>query len=399
MLMPLLTRLYAVEAFGYFAIYVAMTNLIGIFSTLRLEQTVPIAEDQREADAVSTLTVLMSLIAGLAVAVATTIPQVRGLLPTMKQDWYIWGLTAASATFMGWIQILTQRLLRNGKLKYAAMRHIAEKASFLIIAIWAASAKHTNGGLIVAQTVGNFVAVLMLMIGCAWLPKITFHEMFRLARKYSDFPRLNTASMALQLFTTQLPILLYSYYFTPEFLGYLNLAQRLAEAPNTVVSGALAPVFYRRLLTAGKHQYRRIFLRTTLWSATAFSIPMILFALNAQTIIDFVFGAKWHASMPFFLALAPLTVTRLCYMIQQCWLIMLRHLDVDLKISALLLAAQGLGIFIGLFFFSTLLEPVIAAAALTSVVYIAGMIWISRLIHRAHTAPLPQPLSAEASLT
>ena len=37
MLMPLLTRLYAVEAFGYFAIYVAMTNLIHQAITVKLE--------------------------------------------------------------------------------------------------------------------------------------------------------------------------------------------------------------------------------------------------------------------------------------------------------------------------------------------------------------------------
>ena len=379
-LMPVLTRLYPVESFGYFAIFIAAANLIGAFSTLRLEMTIPIAADQEEANQMSSITAGFSLAAGVVFGLLFLFPQVRALLPSMDQAWQTWFLIALSAVLVGWIQILTQRVLRAGNFRVAALRHILDKGLFIVAALLAAKLKFTVSGLILAQTLGYSISVLVLFWGCAWLPSIHLGDVRRLAKKYSDFPRLNTMSVGFQLISTQLPILLYSNYFPVAEIGFLNLAQRLAELPNTIMTSALASVYYRRILSAAREQSRRIFLRTTLWTAIALIVPSLILAFWAGPLIRIVFGAKWELSAPFLLALLPLTITRLNYVLQQSWLLIMRRLDLDLKVSALVLMAQILGMGVGIYYFSTLLAPVVLASALTSVVYLLGLAWVYREI-------------------
>lgn len=382
--MPVLTRMYPVESFGYFAIYLAFSNLTGIFATLRLEMTIPLAENEAEADHLSSITSGLVLAVGILLAAAFATPGARALLPSMDQSYSTWVLIALSAALIGWVQVITQRILRNGRLKFISIRHIVDKGSFIVISLTVAKLGFTATGLIIAQTAGTLLSVVVLLLGSAWWPRIHVGRIRLLLRKYSDFPKYNTLSMAMGLASNQLPTLFYSNLFSVQSLGFHNLAQRVADAPNTAVTSALGMVFYRRVLNAQPQQYKRIFLRALMWSGLAFLVPAILVSLIAQPLFSFAFGEKWVPAVPYFLALLPLTVARMSFTLQQGLLIAMRRLDIDFRISALVLGAQVLGIALGTTLTDTLLGPVMVASLLSTVVYGYALILIYRLVLKAN---------------
>ena len=385
---PVLTRIYPVEGFGYFAVYAAIATIIGVFSTLRLEMAVPIAEDQPEADQMSALCLAMALSVGAFLLMIFAVPQVRELFPSMDQRFGTWALIAVAAVLVAWVQVITQRVLRNGRLKYISIRHIVEKSLFLGVAFLAAHLEFTFTGLIIGQTVGSFGSVVVLFLGSAWRPRLDTASITRLFKKYSDFPKFNSLSMALQLGSNQLPTLIYSNLFPVQGLGFLNLAQRVADAPSTIVTSALAAVFYRRVIDAPRDAYRRIFLRGLLWCFLVFALPAVVVSLYAEPLLRFVFGEPWAAAAPYFVALIPLTVARLSFTLQQGILIVMRRLDIDLRISGMVLGAQIAGMIAGIYLTDDLLGPVMLASIFSAIVYAYSLVMIYQLVNQKPVSQL-----------
>lgn len=85
---PFLTRLYSAESFGVFAAFYALTSIIGMVSTLRLDQALPIIEEVKERISLARLSILRGRLVqpvfycyGLSLPLETgsTHPWMRGL--------------------------------------------------------------------------------------------------------------------------------------------------------------------------------------------------------------------------------------------------------------------------------------------------------------------------------
>ena len=378
--MPLLTRLYGSESFGIFAVYYSIANIAGIPSNLRFDLTIPIAENDEESAVLSSLSFVLALITGLLVGMIFFIPAARDLFKTMPQGYMVWILTSVSIVLIGWIQVFAQRLMRNGRLKYLSARHIVERLGFVIFALIAFNFGLSLTGLIWAQTLALFLSLLAIVFGARWKFQFSLKQTLIVMKKYGDFPRKNVASTALQLLTSQLPMIIYSRFFSASELGYLSLSQRLIDTPNSLIMSSLNVVYYRRLLVATRTHYQRIFLRSVSLGILAFGLPCLLAAVVAGPVFTWLFGVNWLPSSVFFVALLPLAFTRLMYSIHQSYLLIMRKLSVDLYLSGALFAAQLLGIFVGVHYSSQLLTPVLVSSNLAALVFGLGLIIIFKVV-------------------
>ncbi len=388
--MPVLSRLYSIEAFGYFAIYLAGSNLIGTFSTLRFEIVIPLAETDQDALRLSTLSCVNALLIGLIFALFFAFPQTRSWVPSMFQDYLPWFLMILSAVFIGWSQTFTQRLLRNGNIKMMAVRVMADRLSFIGFALLAGFWGHFDFGLMWAQSIGVVVGAITLFVGAWWCPQ--FNGLIFVWRKFSVLQRSSLASMFLQLTGQQGTTLLYSVLFPVQSLGFYNLAQRLAEAPVNLVSSALGTAYYRRLLAADPPSLLRIYRRTMLWSLLIFVFPGIAVASLAHWLIPILFGQKWEASVGYFLVLLPLAVIRLIFMLQQGIVLRLQRLDLDMKFSFFVLLSQIIGILLGLSYNQTLIAALAGVSVVGSVTYVICLRIIYRLARAQRDQGLINPL-------
>ncbi|MGE0526240.1 MAG: oligosaccharide flippase family protein [Bdellovibrionales bacterium] len=372
--MPLLTRLYSSEDFGFFAVYYSIANIVGLFSTFRFEIAIPIASNDAESSDISTValfTVMVVVVLAGLFLFAFAAKSEMGSLIYPKGGWVA---VVISSFCVGAIQIGTQRLIRTGRLRFISARHIAEKTGFvvfaLLMAVWD---KKIPGGLIWSQTAAFAVGLIILLRGSPWKIKWSFRRILSVARKYSDFPRKNSLSTLLQILTLQLPAPVYSAFFGAEQVGYLNLAQRLVEAPNTLITGSISAIFYRRILQAPRVQFRRIFLRTMGWYALLITPPLLLSGIYASPLITWLFGSEWQPAAVFFVALLPIAFSRLIYMVQQSYLMVIRDLGLDLKISATLFLLQFSGLGAGLLISDSLATVVQMSSWLLATAYLIGV--------------------------
>lgn len=395
--MPWLTRLYAVESFGYFAVYWALCNLVGLFSTLRLELTIPIAENESEARRLSALASWLTCGCVAVMLALSLLPPVRALITSFPSDLAPWLLTVLSSLFVGWMQTATQSCLRAGRLTHLSLRHLVDRGGFIGLAIVLAHYGFDRLGLIVAQTVSLGLSLALLRTGSPLYLFVADKRLKALLHKYRDFPQKTAPSAILQMLTSQLPILAYSSLFPAREIGYLSLAQRLIDAPNTVVQGSLSAVYYRRLAGAQPSEYRRIFTRTLLWSVLAFGVPCAIAAIYARDVMRVGFGPEWAASGLYFICLLPAAFTRLVFLVQQTLFYVLRRLDLELYTSVALFVAQMTAIAVGLSLGASLLTPILSGSVLTALVFTWSLARLWREVKaRALTNVDPEPAATPA---
>ncbi len=375
--MPLLARVYGSEPFGIFAVYFAISNLIGTPSNLRFELAIPIAKNESEAAAVSTLALLLTLAISLLFAIVFFFEWPRHFFVVIPSGYSVWCLTAVSVLLLGLTQIFVQRCIRLGRLRSMSLRPIVERVGFVLFAIGAFNFNFEATGLIWAQTLALAVSLLTIVMGAMWTPqRAGIKEVFR---KFSDFPRKNLPSTFLQQASAQLPMLVFARFFSPQELGYLSMAQRLTDAPVSLLSGSVSVVYYRRILQAARESYRSIFMRTLILGALTLGVPCLLAGIFADPILDFLFGPKWEPSHIFFVLLLPMAFFKMLYWVHNSYFFVLRRLGPELVLSIALLSVQVIGVALGLTVWHSLSAVIALTANAMAVVYFAGLIALYRI--------------------
>ena len=387
--MPLLTRVYPASSFGYMALYLAIVNIVGLFSNFRLEMSIPLPKDAVQAGMLSWLCLGLALgVALIALVVLLLFPFGR-YMQSMPSGSLFPFLVFAGITALGVIQTLAQVKVRLHQLKIMALRHIAERVAVIAVA-FALPTLDTEYGLIWAQAAGYAASILVLSAGgdgsfaLAWRqPWANFKAIFKM---YSDFPLKNSASMALQALTTQTPAIVYSVFFSAAQIGQLSVVQRIIDAPNTIVGSSLAVSYYRRMLDSTPAERWRIFSRVTLLSVPLIAIPALIAFIFAEPIMHLLVNRNMTEAPTYLRLLLPAAVFRLIYLLQATLFMVGRRLDLDLTVAALTLVFTGLALGVGVTIGEDLHTPVALNSLAQAVTFGCGFVmlgWLARSYKRS----------------
>lgn len=380
LVMPLLTRLYTADSFGRFALFWALTTILGTFATLRLELALPMVEDDRERIDLARLAFFCAVIG--ATGFAAIWSAIR------PHDLAFGAAIAAASALMSGVSIEVQLAIHQGRLKILSMRYVTEK--LVVLGASLGFSQWQGAGLLTAQILGLGASVIIIGIATksplfgSWRSPAGGRR--RLLAKYRDFPTKSGAASLLQMLTAQLPSLMFSAWYPVSRLGQYNLAQRITEAPNTAVASSLATVVYRRLLAAPPSDRPRIFARTLRWTTIVLLPPLVALGLVTRPFVTYGFGPSWEPAHVFLLALLPLVFFRLLYMVGQFSFLVLRQMENDLIVSATTCAGVAMGIGIGYFGFDSMTVSVALASGLASLSYLHGVYLIARHLRIGATA-------------
>lgn len=67
LLMPIVSRIYAPDEMGDYGLYVAISSIAGLLSTLRLDLAIILADENEEASGLLWLAISLSILAGIVV--------------------------------------------------------------------------------------------------------------------------------------------------------------------------------------------------------------------------------------------------------------------------------------------------------------------------------------------
>lgn len=301
---PVLYRIYSKVDYGTLGLYMAITGIIGVFSTMQYLQPILLEKEDDEAKKVMWLNRVINVVVTLLVFLL-----VIGLGKYVGQwlnneaiiPWLY--LIPVSIFFSGQNEIF--KVWANRKKKFKIMSFNALLTASLVPAVSITVGVFNNGplGLFLGILTSQIVPPIILLITLTknedlGLKYLDWSAIKIKAKIYSNFPLYSLPSEFINRFSNLLPVFMLSMYVGPAVVGVYNLCLRMLGLPIQLIGGAIAEVFKQKATQDynEKGNFNNIF-KKTLKSLSLISIvPTLIILFWAPEIFSFVFGGKWLES-------------------------------------------------------------------------------------------------------
>lgn len=307
MISPIIARLYTPADFGAFAFYSSILSLLTVASTGRYELAITLPAEDSDAKTLCALIMLMVGITSVLATVAGFIVSSCGIGTTANSLpeglLYFLPLSILSA---GAYQVLYSLALRGGNFQQMSTAKISSSVFGALSNVAAGLSKLGSAGLVVAsiaaQTAGSATLVWRhLRSSRGEFKGITVTKMMTLAKTYYRFPLYSMPSDFLNAAAQQMPVLLFSSYFSASVVGYYSFAMRILGLPVALISSSVTDAFRNRATSDLQREgnCRNIFDKTFLGLFWIGLGPFLVFTVFAPSLFEFVFGKEWREAGEF----------------------------------------------------------------------------------------------------
>jgi len=367
---PIISRLFAPEAFGVLTVF---TSLVGIFTVvicLRYEFAIVLPEDDEDAANLMGLCVLIALGISILASLYLIIfahPLVD-LLKAPDLYGFLW-LIPIGLLIQGLFQALNYW---NTRTKHFGRLSIARvSASFTTSALpifLALVGGATAGSLVFSYIAGTLVFTCVLAVQVLTENGPFFYRFIRRSgilinlKRYRKFPLVDSWGSFINNLSWQLPSLMLLYFFSKTVVGYYSLSNRLILLPLTLLGSSIAQVFYQRsaeLRSNPENLSKSVELVFRRLVAIGL-FPAVVLGVAGPQLFSIVFGANWLEAGRYAQILSP-------------WMFVL-FISSPLGILFATLERQELSLIVNLFILATRFAA-LAIGGLTHNVYLALIIW------------------------
>lgn len=313
---PLLTRLYTPEQFGFFAVFGALSAILGVAIGLRYEFAVPVVRDDEEAVALVALTALASclLSAALAVALLFQGAPLAALVGLGDRSDILWLLPAALLLW-GVGSGLSFWSIRQGLFRLNGANRIVQFGTQAVGQVGFGLLGLGGVGLVLGYVLGyvtRFVhlALALPRLELARLCRPALGRLWQALRHHWHYPAFSASSSLLQSACHMLPAILVALLYGPAMAGLFALSQRVVALPVRLFSDSASQVFLGEIAKADRERLIRLFKRTTLLFLGIGSVGMLPLLLAGPWLFALVFGDAWREAGVIVQLLVPLHLTR-----------------------------------------------------------------------------------------
>ncbi len=396
--LPILTRIYSPEEYGFAGLFAAIVLCVTAVSTLRYEYAIPIPSRPRGARQVTAAALI-------AAAAVTTITGVGAVLTVLVlphfvglSEWQFVGLLVLAVTAISLFNVGRAWATRKQEFGRLAAARIQQGVAGVGVQIGLGFAGFGVAGLILGQIASQSAGAARLL---RLMPTPLLDGVAWAARRYRNFPLYDTWSGLLNVGSAQAPVILFAALFSPVLVGYYAFATRIVAAPISLVGQAAARVFLPHIIEENRSgSGAAAVLKLT--SALAYiGFPAFtLLAVLASPLVRILFGEEWvPASMivswtalwaGWQLVASPLSVT----------LIGLEAQKTNTLLQAALFTLRCLAILIGYWQESEKIAIMLFSFA-SILVYLAFILAVGRLVGIGYfrmIRPLVVPLFVSAVL-
>lgn len=300
---PIISRLFAPEAFGVLNVFTSLVTIITIVICLRYEFAIVLPENDEDAANLVGVCVLISLgISALAALVLLILGRpLVNLLKAPNLYMFLW-LIPIGLLIQGFFQALNYwntRTKHFGRLSIA--RVSASLTTSALPILLASIGQATAASLVFSYVAGTFIYACVLGVqvlkesGALFYRVIQRSRMLANLKRYRKFPLVDSWGSFINNLSWQLPSLMLLYFFSETVVGYYSLSNRLILLPMTLIGSSLAQVFYQHtaelrsnpenLSKSVELVFRRL--------AAIGLFPALVLGIAGPQLFGFVFGANW----------------------------------------------------------------------------------------------------------
>ena len=300
---PILARLYTEQDFGILGVYVSVATMLNSISSLRLDQAIPMPDQDEDAAVLLRLALWINL--WFACAAGILIWLFRGQIAAWKNEPdlvnYLWLIPLTLLGF-GFYSALTAWAVRKEIYRQLAITRVSRSIGQVLVQVGLGFLMNGSFGLILGNAAGQWTGITRL-----WLPvRQAFAGIIprpgdypRLWLRYIKFPLYATPSALLVSIPRQIPNLLFFDYFGAGEAGLLFFATRILRQPAGLLSDSISQVFLgraARLLNENPAQLSRLYFKTVQRMLLISLIPAAILILAGPWLVHWVFGARWDGS-------------------------------------------------------------------------------------------------------
>lgn len=311
---PILTRLYAPEAYGILALFGSITGIIGVVACLRYEMAIILPE--RDDEAANLLGISLGFVLLISLLMIPIIWLVRSPItqwlkaPSLAS--YLW-LAPLVIFIDGLSLVLNYWNTRTRHFGRLSMARVISSITATPLMLALGFAGHATGGSMIGASVAGQVVATSILAGQIWrtdrnvfLRYIHWQAMKEGIYRYKKFPMFDSWAGLMNAVSVQLPPLLLAGFFSATVVGFYALGNRLLSVPMSVIGGAVAQVFFQRAAEAKNAGDLPLVVRTTFMRLMALgSFPLLLVMVIGKDIFSVVFGSQWAEAGIYAQILAP----------------------------------------------------------------------------------------------
>jgi len=301
-LTPIVTRLYAPEAFGLLSIFGSIVMLIAVFATMSYHSSLILPKTDDEALIMFAVCIISNLlITGLAVLIIYFgYDFIIQKFNTPELKYYLW-LTPVCVCFHGLYQTLRFWNTRHKIFGRIAASRVIETISKKSFVLGSGFLGYTTGGSLIYGMLFASIFKISILTGKLWQENkkrikriINLENLLTGAKRYRKFPIYSVWSELLSRIPEVITVFLIVHYFNKTLLGYYALSRMVLTLPTVFLTSSIMEAFIPRAAMA-KHEGKHVdlLLKVNERTASLTIFPFMVLGITGDILFKFVFGPNW----------------------------------------------------------------------------------------------------------
>jgi O-antigen/teichoic acid export membrane protein len=300
---PVLTRIFAPEAFGTAGFVATLAGIIGGVACLRYDPAIVLPEEDATAANLYAGSVMSALAVALFTAglILVAADAVQTVLHAPGIGPYLW-LVPPMVLFAGLNHASTYWTIRTKQFGRLSISKVIDTVVKIALQLGLGLCGWISGGILIlgaaagqALATGFLCARIWRLDGRLLKNAIRPSRIKRALQRYIKFPKFVIGSGLLVDASLKLPVFFIAYFFSARELGYFVLVQLVLRIPLNLVGQSISSVFFQRaaeLKTDPQRLAARVVELYTFLNAFII-LPALVLAFFGDDLVAFVFGAGW----------------------------------------------------------------------------------------------------------
>jgi O-antigen/teichoic acid export membrane protein len=310
--LPLLTRLYTPEEFGYLAIYMSTAKILSTVSTGRYELAVMLPKEDKGALNLMFLSMGLVIITALITFIVLLFYKNDLLtLINVNENRNLFFFLPLSILFLGFYQNIYYWTARIKNFKNIARSRLIQSSSTSLINAGGGTAGLGASGLVFGSLSGQFLSTVALsrpLFNKKISPfkSVNWPLMKKEAAENKNFPLFSLPMGFLNSISGNIIVYVLTIFFTQQLVGFYSNAFRVINYPLNFISSSFTSVFYQKINeTKNKVKIYLVSYFANLLAAVIILLPIIFWG---DVIFAFILGAKWETAGTLAGIIAPLAI-------------------------------------------------------------------------------------------
>lgn len=299
---PILSRIYLPSDYGLLGLYMSVTGMISMVTTLQYANAIVIAKDEQEVNSILKLCFQILLLFSLVSLIIVIVfhASIASYIKAPALSYWLW-MAPLSIFMTGLSGIFNNYAIRYKHYSILATNRVLTSIFSSLCSLLLGYLTHNVMGLFFGLLVGQIISGVFLAYSSIKKAEISLSHLFlsnskSVALKYINFPKYSLPADFINNFTNQIPLLMLNTYGSIAAVGYFNMGNRILGLPIGFISSAFGEVFRQKAAQDYNEQGNciSVFIKTFKILSLFSIVPFTILILFGPEIFAFILGEKWR---------------------------------------------------------------------------------------------------------